>query len=120
MSRKGIRKMKSFAKKRGSPLKPHQPRWTQNYVAVSEDFADGIGTSRSIWYPERNTSREGEVSRKVIKRKNEIICKKNVAHLCSRVTPTGPNYAAVRGYFAAGTGNCCENWGKYKQKKRGE
>ena len=46
-----------------------------NDVAVREDFAGGTGTSRSLCYLERNTSRGGEVSRKVVNRKNEIICK---------------------------------------------
>ena len=31
------------------------------------------------------------MSRKVIKRKNEMICKTYVSHLCSHVTRTGPS-----------------------------
>ena len=63
------------------------------YTAVRWGFA--AGTSRSMCYLDRNTSRGGEVSRKVI-RKNEGICKKYVAHLCSRVSPAGHIYVAGR------------------------
>ena len=44
------------------------------------------------------------MSRKVIKRKNEIISKTNAAHLCSRVSPAGHNGVAVHEDFAGGTG----------------
>ena len=79
-------------------------------TAVCGGFA--AGTCRSMCYLERNTSRGEDVSRKVIKRKNEIICKTYVSHLCSHVTRTGPNCVTVRGKFAAGTGHCCKNWEK--------
>ena len=75
MSRKVTRKkMKSFAKKYVAHLCSRVSSTGYNYVAVHE-YLIGTRTSRSMCYLERNTSRGGEVSRKVIKIKNEIICK---------------------------------------------
>ena len=61
--------MKSFAKEYVAQLCSRVSPAGHNYVAVREDFADGTGSSRSMCYLERNASRGGEVSRKVIKRK---------------------------------------------------
>ena len=97
MSRKVIRKSEIICKKVVAHLCSRVSLAGHNYVAVRGYFAAGTGTSRPMCYLESNKSRGGEVSRKVIKRKKEIICKTNAAHLCSRVTPTGPNYIAVRG-----------------------
>ena len=61
-------------------------------TAVRWCFA--VVTSRSMCYLDRNTRSGGGVSGKVI-RKNEIIRKNIVAHLCSRVSFAGHNYVAV-------------------------
>ena len=76
MSRKVIkRKNEIICKTNAAHLCSRASPAGHSGVAVREDFAGGTGTSRSLCHLERNTSRGEEVSRKVVNRKNEIICK---------------------------------------------
>ena len=64
-------------------------------TAVRGGFA--AGTSRSMCYLKRNTSRGEEVSRKVIKRKHEIICKTHLKKIGgSPLQPRQPCWTQLR------------------------
>ena len=64
-------------------------RWASSMYALEWNTGGEMKVSRE--------KKNGMQKQKQIKEKNETICKTNAAHLCSCVTPTGPNYITVRG-----------------------